>query len=54
MHKFQRLQYWRDTNDAGAQIDETGPPESMQFKFRGQGMNATRVLAACWLERTRT
>jgi hypothetical protein len=53
LHKFHRPPYWRDTNNADAQIDVTGPSESMQIQFRGQGVNTTRVLAACWLERTK-
>jgi hypothetical protein len=50
LHNFHRPLYWRDTNNADAQVDGTGPSESRKIQFRFQGVNTTRVLAACLLE----
>ncbi len=51
LHNFHRLQYWRDTNNADAQIDGTGPSESMQIQLLGQSVGSTRVLATDALQR---
>jgi hypothetical protein len=51
LHKFHRRQYWRDANDANAQIGETGPSESLRIQLFGQNVDSTPVLAAPVLQR---